>query len=88
LEVWRSAGGVHWTRLRIAHLLVMMALPGGWRLRSAGSSYRADHGECNITERGREMEIRRGQPQNVHGNDKMERKRRDERDDVLTVGQR
>jgi hypothetical protein len=34
------------------------------------------------------MEIRRGQPQNVHVNDKTERKRRDERDDVLTIGQR
>jgi hypothetical protein len=44
------------------------------------------HGDCNRTEKGREIEIRWGRPPNVHGNGKTERKRRDERDGVLTFG--
>jgi hypothetical protein len=44
------------------------------------------HGDCNITEKGRETEIRWGRPPNVHGNDKTERDRRGERDGVLTFG--
>jgi hypothetical protein len=39
-------------------------------------------------EKGREIEIRWGRPPNVHGNGKTERKRQDERDGVLTFGQR
>jgi hypothetical protein len=41
----------------------------------------------NRTEKGREIEIRWGRPPNVHGNGKTEKKRRDERDGVLTFGQ-
>jgi hypothetical protein len=41
----------------------------------------------NGTEKGREIGIRRGRSPNVHGNGKTERKRRDERDVVLTFGQ-
>jgi hypothetical protein len=43
---------------------------------------------CLRTERGREMGIRWGSHPNVHGNGKTKRKRRDERDGVLTFGQR
>jgi hypothetical protein len=67
--------------LRIAHLLAMMALPGGWRLRSAGSSYRAGHGDCNRTERGRDIEIWWGRPQNVQGTAK--RKGNDETNTMM-----
>jgi hypothetical protein len=38
--------------------------------------------------KGREIEIRWGRPPNMQGNGKTERKRRDERDGVLTFGQR